>query len=311
MGAIYVTAASLMFALAGAAAKLGATGLANETIVFWRSLISLALVLPWALRDFPERIRSRNLRFHILRSLASTGSLYCFYYAVAVLPVAEGILLNFTAPLFVPFLGYLLFRFAVSGRVVLAVTIGFVGVALILKPGGGIIQAGALIGLLGGFCGAVATVAIWRMSGRESAMRIIFYFALVGALITAGPAFAAFESPSGREWITLGVLGVCSTLAHLFFAHGCTIASSDRVNTLIYTSIVFAAFFGWTIWGDRIDVLGATGAIVVVAASIIATRTARAPAASPACDEGNARIPWSEEPVRSPDSPRQTATEER
>jgi 2-methylisocitrate lyase-like PEP mutase family enzyme/drug/metabolite transporter (DMT)-like permease len=284
MGAIYVTAASLMFALAGAAAKIGAMGLANETIVFWRSVISLALVLPWALWDFPERIRSRNLRFHILRSLASTGSLYCFYYAVAVLPVAEGILLNFTAPLFVPFLGFLIFRFPVSGRVILAVMIGFVGVALILKLGSGIVQPGALIGLLGGFCGAVATVAIWRMSGQESAMRIIFYFALVGVLFTAGPALAAFEIPSAREWITLAVLGVCSTLAHLFFAHGCTIAPSDRVNTLIYTSIIFAAIIGWIIWGDRIDVLGAIGAIVVVAASIIATRTSSAPAASPAGD---------------------------
>ena len=71
------------------------------------------------------------------------------------------------------------------------------------------------------------------------------------------------------------MLGVFSTAAHVLFARGCLIAPADRVGTLHYTSVFFAAGIAWLIWDERVDWLMAAGTLLIVAASAISVRAGR------------------------------------
>ena len=71
------------------------------------------------------------------------------------------------------------------------------------------------------------------------------------------------------------MLGVCSTAAHVLFARGCLIAPADRVGTLHYTAVLFAAGLAWLIWDERVDWFMAAGTLLIVAASVIAVRAGR------------------------------------
>ena len=272
-GAAYVLTASLMYAVVGFIVKFGAAGLANETIMFWRSAASVALLAPWALSHVSTCIKVENLRFLFLVALTSSGTTYSLFVAVTMLPVAEATLLCFAAPLYVPFLGFALFGFPLNRSVVAASIVGFVGIALIIKPGYATLNIGILIGLAGGLCSALSTVGIWRMSGEESPLRIVFFIALVSAALFATPALILFEHPTATQWLAMLAAGLCSTLGHLFFSWGCTIASSDKVNTLIYSSIVFAGALGWIGFGESFGFLSLSGAALVVVACIVSTRT--------------------------------------
>ena len=277
LGAALVAAAGLMFALAGMAIKMAGAHLSSVEVLFWRNVLSLAILVPWILWYWPRSLRPEHGGLMALRGVAVVASLLCYYYAVKALPLAEAVLLNFSSPIFVPLLGFLLFRFALDRKVLLAVAVGFVGVALILKPGTDFFRPDALIGVASGALGGLAAVAVWRMPADESPVRIAVYFALIGILITAGPAIVVNPAllPPAEAWPALVMLGLFSTAAHILFARGCLVAPADRVSPLDYTSVFFAAALGWLIWGEGVDWFTAAGTALVVAGGVIAIRKGR------------------------------------
>ena len=272
LGASLVATSGLMFALAGMGIKMAGESLPSIHVLFWRNVLSLAILMPWVLWHWPRSLRPAHTGLMAMRGVALVAALICYYHAVSVLPLAEAVLLNFSAPIFVPVLGYVLFRFALDRVAAAAVLIGFAGVVLILKPGTDLFQPVALIGLASGVLGGLSAVAIWRMPTEENPIRIAVYFAMIGILITVGPVLVEPRLPPAETWPALIMLGVFSTAAHVLFAKGCLIAPTDRVGTLVYTSVVFAALFGWLFWGERLDWLMAGGAVLIVGAGVIAVR---------------------------------------
>ena len=274
LGAALVAAAGLMFALAGTGIKMAGESLPFIDVLLWRNVLSLAILTPWICWHWPRSLRPAHGGLMALRGVALVAALLCYYYAVSVLPLAEAVLLNFSAPIFVPLLGFLLFRFALDRNALAAVLIGFAGVVLILKPGTDFFQPMALIGLASGVLGGLSAVAIWRMPAHEDPIRIAVYFAGIGILLTLGPVLVLTEPalPPADAWPGLVMLGVFSTAAHILYAKGCLVAPADRVGTLVYTSVVFAALFGWLFWDERLDWLMAGGTVLVVGAGIIAVR---------------------------------------
>ncbi len=275
LGGALVAASGLMFALAGMGIKMAEESLSSFEVLFWRNVLSLAILAPWVLWHWPGSLRPAHRGLMAMRAVALVAALLCYYHAVSVLPLAEAVLLNFSSPIFVPVLGFLLFRFALDGRVLAAVLIGFAGVALILKPGTEFFQPAALIGAASGLLGGLSAVAIWKMPAEENAIRIAVYFAALGILVTLAPVLMNPTLPPAEAWPGLVMLGVFSTAAHVFFAKGCLIAPTDRAGTFIYTSVLFAALFGWLFWEEGLDWLMAGGTVLVVAAGVIAIRAGR------------------------------------
>jgi drug/metabolite transporter (DMT)-like permease len=276
--AALVVLSSLLFALAGVAVRQLTVDLPNEVVVFFRNLLSLALMLPWLLTAGPSVARTRHLPLHLLRAGATLTALYCYYYAVSQIALADAVLLQFTGPIFVPLLAWLVYRITVSGQLVLAVLIGFAGIALILKPGTAMFSPGAVGGLGAGFFGAVAVLTIWRMSETEPPLRIVFYFNLIATVAAAVPLAWSWQLPQGEAWLYLVALAVLSTGAHILITIGCTIAPADRAYTLSYSAVVFAAALAWGLWGERVDLAMVAGAVLVGVAGTMATRLRAAPA---------------------------------
>ena len=274
LGAVLVAASGLMFALAGNGIKMAGGSLPFIDVLLWRNVLSLAILTPWICWHWPRSLRTAHGGLMALRGVALVAALLCYYYAVSVLPLAEAVLLNFSAPIFVPLLGFLLFRFALDRNALAAVLIGFAGVVLILKPGTDFFQPIALVGLASGVLGGLSAVAIWRMPAHEDPFRIAVYFAGIGILVTLGPVLVLTGPalPPADSWPGLIMLGAFSTAAHVLFAKGCLVAPADRVGTLVYTAVVFAALFGWLLWDERLDWLMAGGTVLVVGAGVIAVR---------------------------------------
>ena len=101
-GALLMLASGLLFAAMGALIKNLSATLPNEMLVFFRSLIGLLVLTPWLLHRGPSYFATRRLGAHLLRALTGLAAMYCFFYALGRLPLAEAVLLNYSAPLFIP-----------------------------------------------------------------------------------------------------------------------------------------------------------------------------------------------------------------
>ena len=147
-GALLVTAAALMFASMGVLIRFASQQLPNEQVVFLRNLFGLLILLPLLLSmASAPSLRTQRPWLHVTRSLFGLAAMYCFFYALANLALADAVLLNFTAPLFIPFIALLWLRETVSRHVIAAIVIGFAGILLVLKPGIGLFNPASLIGL--------------------------------------------------------------------------------------------------------------------------------------------------------------------
>lgn len=277
-GAAFAIAAAFMFAAMGAAIKTASAHLPTEMVVFFRNFFGLLALLPWLLRGGVRALATRRFGSHLTRSLAGLAAMYCFFYAIAKLHLAEAVLLNFTAPLFTPFIALLWLHERVERNVWWAIAVGFVGVALILKPGMDIFSPAALIGLASGALAAFAVVNIRRMSETEPTTRIVFYFSTISVAVSALPLLWRWQTPDAEALGLMVVAGIFATSGQLLLTRGYALAPAALVGPFTYSSVVFAALFGWLLWGEMPDALSLAGAVLVCLAGIMAMRGTEMPA---------------------------------
>jgi drug/metabolite transporter (DMT)-like permease len=266
-----------MFAMVGTLVKVVSTSLNNEMVVFFRNVCAFIFILPWlAYSRPPGGIRTNCLRFHLLRSAAGLGAMYCFFYAIAELQLSEAFLLSSTSPLFIPLIAYVWMREKVTCRARGAVITGFIGIVLILKPGFGIFRPAMLVALAAGLLAATAMVTIRRMSFSEPAIRIVFYFTIFSTMISAGPLFWSWISPLPEIWWLLILMGFLAAVGQVFLTRGYSLAPAAQVGPLTYGNVVFATLNGWIYWGETLDLMTWAGAFLVCVAGIITTRRTEA-----------------------------------
>lgn len=272
-GALFVLSASITFAALGALIKIVSTSLTNEMIVFFRNACALVFILPWIWYSrFLGGVKTSFFQLHLLRSLSGIGAMYCFFYSIAHLQLSEAFLLASTTPLFIPLIAYIWIREPVARKVRGAIIIGFIGILLILKPGIGVFRPVAIVALAAGIFAALAMVSIRRMSASEPAIRIVFYFSMLGTLISAVPMIWSWQSPQPKIWCLLVLIGMLATVGQILITKGYSLAPAAQVGPLTYGNVVFATFLGWLFWGESLDAMTWAGAVLICIAGIIATR---------------------------------------
>ncbi len=270
--ALLMLAAALLFAAAGALIKQVSAQLPNEMVVFFRSLFGLLALTPFFLRHGLRYYATRRPGAHLVRAGAGLAAMYCYFYAIAHLPLSEAVLLNYTAPLFIPLAALLWVGEPFSPRLWWPIGIGFVGIGFILKPGLSLLAPIALIGLAAGVLSAVAMAGIRKLTDTEPATRVVFYFSLTSTLVSALPLGWRWQTPAAELWPALVLIGVLSTVAQILMTRAYGHAPAAQAGPFLYGIVVFAALFGWLFWSEIPDALSLAGALLVVAAGILAIR---------------------------------------
>ena len=284
LGAGWMLVAGGLFAVMGACAKLGAERFSSAELVFYRSAFGLVAILigarlPAAGRRLPALATCR-LRLHLGRSLSGFIALLLFFYALGELPLATGMTLNYTSPLFLGLLSGWLLKRPVGRRLGIPLALGFVGVVLLLQPH---FHAGdwlaGLAGLASGFLAGLAYVHVRQLTeAGEPAVRIVFYFTLVSTA-SAGlwAAVSGWHAVDVGSLAVLLALGASATLAQFALTHAYRVGNALVVASLAHSTVVFAGILGVWWFGERLDGTAGTGVGLIVlagVASVVAGRRA-------------------------------------
>ena len=272
-GAALVISAALMFASMGALIRHVSSDAPNEQIVFFRNLFGLLVLIPvlWQ-RGERLQLKSAHPGLHLVRSLFGLAAMYCFFYALSVLPLADAVLLNFTAPLFIPFVAILWLKERVSARVWAAIVIGFSGVLIILRPGGDLPAMAALIGLASGAFAGVAMVSLRKLSATEPALRVVVYYGVICTAVSAVPLLWSWQPVNLRLLGILAGAGCFATLGQYLLSRGYGCAPAAQIGPFTYTSVVFAALYGWLFWHELPGWTTAGGTLLIALAGVLAMR---------------------------------------
>jgi drug/metabolite transporter (DMT)-like permease len=279
-GALFIVAAELMFACMGATIRLLSADMNNGMLVFARNLVGLGLIGALAAGSGWSRLRTRVPHLHLLRGAAGLGAMYCFFYAIAHMPLANAMLLKLTAPLFMPLVALAWLGERFTWHVVAALSIGFLGVAIILVPDFSTLAPVAAIALLGGALAAVAKVTVRRLSATEPTSRIVFYFAAIGTGISLIPLTWLWQTPAQDSLLWLLVLGLFATAGQLLLTRGMACAPAARLGPFTFFSVVFGAVLGWLFWDEVLGWATLAGTLLVLTSALLVGRGQRPVAAS-------------------------------
>ena len=262
-----------MFALLGAFVRAASAMLPNEMVVFFRNALVLVFLMPlFAARRSLPAMSGGKMHLHVLRASAGLVSMYCYFYALAHMKLAEAVLLSYTSPLFIPIIAFLWLHEPLNRRIRIAVLIGFAGVLLILKPGLSIFQPVALVALSAALFASLAMVTIRRMSDTERPESIVFFFTLLSTVISAVPLTWAWQVPGREALVILVFLGLAAMAGQLLMTKGYGLAPAAQVGPFFHCSVVFASIIGWVFWGESLDPLSVVGSLLVFLAGITAAR---------------------------------------
>ena len=284
MQALWMLAAALFFAAMAVCVKFASAWFNSAELVFYRGLLGMLLL--WLLaRSQGVRLPTRYPGMHAWRSLVGVLSLGAWFYALAWLPLATAMTLNYMSSVWIAvfLVGGALLNWNPGrpqdhplrqGPLVLTVVAGFAGLVLMLRPTIGQNQMfAAVVGLLSGLTAAFAYMQVMALARLgEPALRTVFYFAVGSAV--AGTVGMAITGVSPWDWqhaLWLLPIAVLASLGQLCmtraYSHGATLV----VANLQYSGIVFGALFGMLLFGDRIPAMGWAGMSLIVASGIAAT----------------------------------------
>ncbi len=271
-GAFFIVTAELSFALSAALIKLVSDSLPNESIVFFRNLFGLFILIPLIFNAGHQILRTNCLHLHLFRSGIGMGAMYCFFYSLAHLPLADSMLIKSTIPLIIPFISLAWLKETFSKRILVAGLLGFFGVFLILKPDGNNTNWVSLVALGSSLMAALAFVTVRQLSATEPPLRIVTYFAIVGLSISAIPLTWTWQTPTLRQFVMLLGVGLTTTIGQLLLTRGYQNAPASSVGIFTYTSVPFGTFLGWLFWQELLEPKFYLGALLIVVAGVLVLR---------------------------------------
>jgi len=276
--AFAVAAAGIgLFSIMDAFMKSLTLALGVYNALVWRTGVSTVLAgTAWRIGGGGRPSR-RAARLHLVRGAITAAMALLFFWGLARVPMAQAITLSYIAPLLALWLGAVLLKERVGGRVVLASLGALAGVAIILAGHRSTAQGpdalrGAIAILASAILYALNLVVARLQSQAAQPSEIAFFQSAIVTLIllTAAPWLIAL--PAAGEWwkiVAAAVLGSGSLfLLALAYRHG----ETGYLATAEYSSFVYAAVLGWLVFGERVAGTTLAGAGVIVAACLIAAR---------------------------------------
>ena len=236
-------------------------------LMFYRSALGLPLILVFAafgkggLRQF----RTRRIGLHIARNLSHLVGQFGWFFALAVIPLAQLFALEFTTPLWVTALAPLLLGESLTRMRLAAMALGFMGVLVVLRPGLADVSLGSIIMLIGavGFAGSL--MATKRMTVTEKPLTIIFYMTLIQTPVGLLLAINDLHWPTPVTGLWLILVAILGFTAHFYIIRAFSLADAIVVAPIDFLRLPIIAAVGVLIYGEALELwVFVGGALVLV-----------------------------------------------
>jgi drug/metabolite transporter (DMT)-like permease len=271
-GAVFMLLSSLGFTVMAVLIRDVAATIDPLQMAFFRCSIGWLAILPFVAHAGLGTVRSNVLRLHLSRAALGTIAMFCAYYAIAHMPLADFTALSFTRPLFATVLAVIVLHEIVRWRRWTATIVGFLGVLVMVRPGAAEINPATFVALGESVSLALLIVIVKVMPRAEKTLTMLFWFGAFSIPITLVPAIFVWEWPTAAEWILLVVMALSGVVSQWLFILAFRTGEASFVAPIDYVRLVFVAVTGYVVFAEVPTIWTLLGAAIIVGATFYIMR---------------------------------------
>ena len=271
-GILWLVMGSLAFSINDLFVKSLGQTMSPFQLAFFRYAIGFLIMVPVFLRMGAGGLRTSRPGIHAGRLVLACIAQVGVYASVVHLPLADATALAFSRILFTTIVAVIVLREVVSGGRWTATFAGFVGVVIMVRPGGEVDPV-AFIAIGAACTFAVANVLIRLMSTTEPPNRILFYYQAGGIAVFLVPTILLWHTPPDFvSWLMAIAIGILTAIGMIGFIRGFAVGEASVIGPTEYVRLIFAATFGLLIFGEVPDIWTIVGALIIVACTSFIAR---------------------------------------
>ena len=267
-GAIWMLIAAACLTGMSAAVRHLSSGLHTFEIVFFRTVLGLPLMLPWLVRAGFGAMRTSRLGMFAVRGVVTMIATTCFFWGLALIPLADATAIMFTRPLFGALLAIVVLHEIVRVRRWSAMAVGFTGVLIVLRPAFDELNTGIVLVLVAALFASVAAVLVSHLARTELPDTITMYHAIALALLSSVPAAMVWRTPSWDEVLWILGMGFFGTLGQRTMTRAFATADVSIVLPVDFTRLLFAAAVGFALFGEQPVIWTWIGGTIIFASTV-------------------------------------------
>ncbi|MGC4019708.1 MAG: DMT family transporter [Muricomes sp.] len=271
LGIIYIIVSAFCFALMNMFVRLsGELPFIQKS--FFRNFVALIFALIIMKKEGVRFSGKReNVKYLLLRSIAGTIGIFCNYYTIDRMFLADASMLNKMSPFFTIIFSYFILKEKIKPVQAGIVAAAFMGSLLIIKPTAAIFQSpAALIGLLGGLGAGIAYTYVRVLGERgEKGSFVVFAFSSFSCIVCVPFLIFQYHPMSWMQFTFLLLAGLSAAGGQFSITAAYFHAPARDISVYDYSQIIFAALLGFMIFGQIPDVLSWIGYFVICGMAIL------------------------------------------
>lgn len=271
VGFALVMVAVLFFALSDVLTKHLTMQFPVPLVVAVRYVASLALLILFVAPRIGARLwRTERTGLVVLRGMVLTVASLTMGFALRLMPVGETIAIMYLSPFAVMLLAIPILGEKVTPVGWFLAVLGFSGVLLVLRPGGGLDTMGVMFAVANAACATVFHLMTRILSRTETTIAMLFHVTLSGAVFFSLMAIPALTGPMPGilDLGEMALLGIMATSGHFLFAAAYREAPASLIAPLNYMHLVWAAVLGWIVFSHAPDQLSLLGMAIIMGAGV-------------------------------------------
>ena len=275
-GLVIAVIAMFLFSLTHTSVRLMSDTMTAFQIVFWRMLVSMAMLMPWYAWQGFGLLKTRRPGMHALRAAVNCGGMLLWFFAIAVVPLGKAVAIHFVLPIFVMVLAVIVLRERVGIRRMSAALVGFGGVLLVLRPNEFGIGWPEIMILGSALCYATTVIFLKYMVKSETPLALTFYTNFFILLFTIPPTIWFWVPPSVDDIFPILAIGVTGTFAPLLYTTALRIADASIIAATDFLRLPITAGLAFALFGEVPDIwVWIGGGIIFLSTWYIAVRESR------------------------------------
>lgn len=235
-------------------------------VLFFRQAIVLSTTLPQIKRNFPDSLKTKQPVVHGIRLLGAFVGLVCSIWAIGLLPMTTAATLGFSQTFFMAVLAVIFLNEHVGVHRIGAIMVGFVGVLIVVRPGGeGFGSLGMYVAIMGALGAAVALTSVKHLSRTESTATLLAYQTICIGAVAAVSMIWVWKTPDLNGWMLLIGIGLLSAPAQWIGVTALRLGESSLLANIQYSKLLYAGVLGYFFFGEIPDRYTVIGACVIIA----------------------------------------------